>query len=225
VRDPRRGDVMVRERAAALRFMEGRGMDEKSFDRLSVVVHRLRDKTTRRGALGLLFGGSLAAAGTLLGEDAAARKGKKNRNRKKNNCRGFGGRCDSNRDCCFSNCRNGRCWYGGGGGGGGGNKRCGGRRCQNGFDCCRVSGIDLCVQRGHPACFNNGICPGGRTCGWNGPVRTCCPSGTHCCSFNNFCLNNMFDCDDFFGNSFRTESASEVSEPVLVTELDPDEFD
>jgi hypothetical protein len=35
----------------------------------------------------------------------------------------------------------------------------------------------------------------------------------------------MFNCNDFFGNSFRAESASEVSEPVPVTEVDPDEFD
>ncbi|MDF3039510.1 MAG: hypothetical protein K0Q71_2216 [Thermomicrobiales bacterium] len=203
-------------------------MDGESFDRLSVGVHRLRDKATRRGALGLLLGGSLAAAGTLLGDDAAAKKGNKNKNRKKNNCRGFGGKCSSNRDCCFSNCRNGRCWYGGGGGGGG-NKHCGGRRCQNGWDCCRMSGVDVCVPRNHPACFNNGICPGGwRTCGWNGPVRNCCAPGTHCCNngqFNNFCLNDMFNCNDFFGDSFRAESASEVSEPVPVTEVDPDEFD
>ena len=32
-------------------------MDGESFDRLSVVVHRLRDKATRRGALGLMLGG------------------------------------------------------------------------------------------------------------------------------------------------------------------------
>ncbi len=205
-------------------------MDEKSFDRLSVVVHRLRDKTTRRGALGLLFGGSLAAAGTLLGEDAEAKKGKKNRNRNrnKNNCRGFGGKCRSDGDCCSRNCFGNRC-FGGGGGGGGGGRRCNGRRCQDGWDCCRVSGVDICVPRNHPACFNNDFCPSGwRTCGFNGPVRNCCAPGTHCCNndqFNNFCLNNMFDCDDFFGDSLRVESAPEISEPVPVTEIDPDEFD
>ena len=53
----------------------------ESFDRLSVVVHRLRDKATRRGALGLMLGGSIAAASGLLTEDAAAKKhNKRHRN-------------------------------------------------------------------------------------------------------------------------------------------------
>jgi hypothetical protein len=207
------------------RDLEGRDMDGESFDRLSVVVHHLQNKATRRSALGLLLGGTLAAGASLLGEEAGARKGSKNR--KKNNCRGFGGKCDSNRDCCSSNCRNGRCY--GGGGGGGGNNNCGGRKCSAGWDCCRQSGVDVCVPRNHPTCFNNGICPNGwRTCGWNGPVRNCCAPGTHCCNsngFNNFCLNDMFNCNDFFANSVRTEGAPEVSEPVAVTEIDPDEFD
>ena len=92
-----------------------------------------------------------------------------------------------------------------------------------------MSTVDVCVPRNHPSCFNNGICPGGwRPCGSNGPVRNCCSPGTHCCNngqFDNFCLNDFFDCDDFFGDSLRVESASEVSEPVPVTEIDPDEFD
>jgi hypothetical protein len=206
------------------RDMEGRDMDGESFDRLSVVVHHLQNKATRRSALGLLFGGTLAAGASLLGEEAGARKGSKNR---KNNCRGFGGKCDSNRDCCSSNCRNARCY--GSGGGGGGNNNCGGRKCPSGWDCCRQSGVDVCVPRNHPTCFNNGGCPSGwRTCGSNGPVRNCCAPGTHCCNsngFNNFCLNDMFNCNDFFANSVRTEGALEVSEPVAVTEIDPDEFD
>ena len=41
-------------------------MDGESFDRLSVVVHRLRDNATRRGALGLVLGGSVAALSGLL---------------------------------------------------------------------------------------------------------------------------------------------------------------
>ena len=200
-------------------------MDGESFDRLSVVVHRLRDKATRRSALGLLLGGSVAAAGALMSDDAAARK---NKNRKKDNCRGFGAKCSRNSDCCFSKCRNGRCWYGGGGGGGGGS-RCNGQRCPSGWECCRLSGVDVCVPRNHPTCFNNGICPvGWRTCGFNGPVRNCCGPNERCCSsngFNNVCLNEFFSCDDFFGNSLRTEGADEVSEPVPATEIDPSEFD
>lgn len=198
-------------------------MDGKSFDRLSVVVHRLRDTATRRGALGLLLGGSLTAAVALLGEDAS---GRKNKNRKKNKCRGFGGKCDSNRDCCFSNCRNGRCWYGGGGGGG---RRCNGQRCPDNWDCCRLSGVDVCVPRNHPSCFNNGFCPAGwKTCGFNGPVRNCCTPNERCCNnddFDNFCLNDFFDCDDFFADSVRSEGAAEVSQPIPVTEIDPEEFE
>src|SRR5215217_8779025 len=102
-------------------------MDGESFDRLSVVVHRLRDKATRRGALGLLLGGSVAAVSGTLADDAGA----KHKNKKHNKCRGFGAKCGSNKHCCFSKCRSGRCWYGGGGG----QKHCGGRICQSDWRC------------------------------------------------------------------------------------------
>ena len=59
-------------------------MDGESFDRLSVVVHRLRDKATRRGALGLMLGGSIAAVSGLLTEDAGAKKHNKRDRNKKN---------------------------------------------------------------------------------------------------------------------------------------------
>ena len=75
-------------------------MDGKSFDRLSVVVHRLREQATRRGALRLLLGGSLAVAGTLVADEGEARR-RKNRKRKK--CRGYGAVCGGNRDCCAGN--------------------------------------------------------------------------------------------------------------------------
>ena len=69
-------------------------MDGESFDRLSVVVHRLRDKATRRGALGLVLGGSVAAVSGLLTEDAGAKKHNKNgKNKKNKDCRGFGAKC------------------------------------------------------------------------------------------------------------------------------------
>src|SRR5215203_4669912 len=120
-------------------------MDGESFDRLSVVVHRLRDKATRRGALRLVLGGSIAAVSGMLAEVADARK----RN-KKNNCRGYGGSCSSNRDCCFSNCRSRRCWYGDGG-----RNRCGGKTCDNGWGCCKYSGVSVCVPRNYPVCCGN----------------------------------------------------------------------
>ena len=126
----------------------------ESFDRLSVVVHRLRDKATRRGALRLLLGSSAAAALVALEGESEARR----RRRRRGRCKGFGGRCGSSRDCCDGQCRSGFCFPGGGGGGGG--NRCNGQRCPNGWDCCRVSGVDI-ERRNHPACFNNGFCPAG----------------------------------------------------------------
>src|SRR5687767_9928700 len=81
--------------ATALPETERHIMDGDSFDRLSVVVHRLRDTATRRGALGLLLGGSVAAVSGLLAGDAEARR--RNRNKKNSNCRGFGGKCRSNK--------------------------------------------------------------------------------------------------------------------------------
>jgi hypothetical protein len=87
-------------------------MDGESFDRLSVVVHRLRDKATRRSALGLVLGGSAAALSGLLAQDVSAKKHKNNGKKKHKNCRGFGAGCKSNKDCCNSNCRSGRCWQG-----------------------------------------------------------------------------------------------------------------
>ena len=48
-------------------------MDGESFDRLSVIVHRLRNKTTRRRALGVLLSGSVAAVSGKLADDAGAR--------------------------------------------------------------------------------------------------------------------------------------------------------
>jgi hypothetical protein len=52
-------------------------MDGALFDRLSVVVHRLHAKGTRRSALGLILSGTVAAASGLLADDVDA----KNKNR------------------------------------------------------------------------------------------------------------------------------------------------
>ena len=217
-------------------------MDGDSFDRLSVVVHRLRDKATRRGALGLLLGGSLAAAETLLGEDTAARNGNKNRNRnrKKNNCRGFGGKCNGNRDCCFSNCRNGRCWYGGNGGGGGGNKHCGGRTCPAGWGCCKSSGVSVCVPNNYPTCCGgNSYLPGYRCCGGFGGAcpsnGSCCGGFNQCCQYPNdkccnrggvhTCIPRNWDCDDFFrqqDSGLGVESADRIPSNAPFTVDDSD---
>src|SRR5687768_5500606 len=124
-------------------------MDGESFDRVSVVVHRLRNTATRRGALGLALVGALAAVSGLLPNDAGAKK--RNKNAKKNkNCRGFGAKCGSNKDCCYSKCRSGRCWYGSRSG-----TKCGGKSCDNGWGCCSSNGVSVCVPNHYPVCCGN----------------------------------------------------------------------
>jgi hypothetical protein len=203
-------------------------MDGTSFDRLSVIVHRLRDQSTRRGALRLLLGGSVAAASGLVATETDAKK--KNKRWKK--CRGYGGRCNGNKNCCNGKCINGFCFPRRGGGGGG--KNCGGQRCPNNYRCCRFNGINMCLPWNHPACFGAGECLAGwDPCGWNGPVRTCCSPDTHCC-VNNFgqriCLSDFFDCNDFFSSEVQSaQSATDpngnpaVTEPIPATDIDPGE--
>ena len=161
-------------------------MDEASFDRLSVIVHRMRDQSTRRGALRLLLGGSVAAAGALVTAETDAKKNKHK------NCSGYGGRCNGNKNCCGGRCINGFCFPGNGGGGGGG-KNCGGRRCANGWSCCRQSGVDVCVPNNYPTCCNgNGYVGGYHCCGGYGGA---CPSGWECCGgFNQCCGENQRCC-------------------------------
>src|SRR3954463_12010776 len=48
-------------------------MDDEKFDRLSMQFHRLREQASRRGALGLLMGGVLAAAGGLRADQTKAK--------------------------------------------------------------------------------------------------------------------------------------------------------
>ncbi len=217
-------------------------MDGESFDRLSVVVHRLGERATRRGALGLVLGGSLTAAGGLFAEDAGAhqrnKKHKRNRNNNKRNgnCRGFGGSCSSNRDCCFQNCRSGRCWYGGDGGG----QQCGGQNCQNGWGCCDQGGVSVCVPNNFPVCCGNhsfssgysccggngGACIGGlNTC--TGQFGVCCqPGWKHCQnSFSSTCIPDYWDCDRFFyqaSQGVAAESSDEIptADPVPVPTAD-----
>lgn len=204
-------------------------MDGESFDRLSVTVDRLRDRSTRRGALGVMLGGLLAASSGLL-SDAEARK--KNRNRNKN-CRGYGGKCDRNNDCCAGNCRNGRCWFTGGGGGGGG-RRCGGRTCPNGWRCCRQNGISVCTPSSFPTCCNNfgygsgficcnngaGACLSGRDC-CPGLVTGCCQDGWKCCG-NGRCCPRGWECGDFvcFANQDADVSSAAV-ETIPSVEAEP----
>lgn len=199
-------------------------MDGESFDRLSVVVHRLRDKATRRGALGLVLGASVAAVSGVLTEDAGAKK--RNKSSKKNkNCRGFGGKCRSNKDCCYSKCRSGRCWYGNNGG-----TRCGGQQCDAGWGCCNFSGVSVCVPHQYPVCCGNrsfvngytccggsgGACLGGvESC--TGQFGVCCqPDWKHCNNgfFAGQCVPKGWDCNDLSqssqGDGVSTESTQQV---------------
>jgi hypothetical protein len=209
--------------------MERQDMDGESFDRLSVVVHRLRDKATRRGALGLMLGGSIAAASGLLTEDAGARKhNRRHKNKKNKNCRGFGGTCSSNRDCCFSNCRSGRCWYGGTGG-----NQCGGRTCQSDWRCCSSNGISVCVPRNYPVCCGNQSFVNGYTCcgglggaciggidSCTGQFGVCCqPGWRHCNSgfFAGQCIPNDWDCNNLSQSSQTAGISAASTEPIPTT--------
>ncbi|MCC7025065.1 MAG: hypothetical protein IT338_19695 [Thermomicrobiales bacterium] len=219
-------------------------MDGEAFDRLSVAVHRLRGQATRRGALRMLLGGSVAAASGLLGHDAEAKKKKKNKN-KKNNCRGYGGRCKKNGDCCYGKCRNGWCYYNGSGGGGGGNKNCGGRKCPSGWGCCKQNGVSICRPNTFPTCCGNKgwtdgyrccnsrsgqVCPINQECcgisccqdGWKccGNGR-CCPDGWRCgkiaCEFRQVAVNGEVATDSVQTMPFADPVDPEVSDKDWIT--------
>lgn len=212
-------------------------MDGDSFDRLSVIVHRLRDQASRRSAFRLLLGGALVAAGVLASDEADAKKKNRNRNRHGKRCRGYGAGCGSNRDCCNGQCRNGRCWFTNGGGGGGG-RHCGGRRCPNGWFCRSQNGVHVCVPDNFPTycggnnwygsdfeCCDgipNGACTIGSEC--CGSVGMCCQNGWQCCGGSN-CIPNDWDCDDFFRQSagdVGSESGERIpyAAPTPVDEKD-----
>jgi hypothetical protein len=208
-------------------------MDAESFDRLSVVVHRLRAKATRRSALGFVLGGAVAAANGLLSEDAGARR--RNRKSGKNkNCRGFGATCSSSKDCCYSKCRSGRCWYGGGRG-----SRCGGKVCENGWRCCNFSGVSICVPRNYPVCCGNQSFANGYTCcggsggaclggvdSCTGQFGVCCQSGWRHCSSGFFagqCIPNDWDCNDLSHEGVSAESTESIptTKPMPIS---PDDW-
>jgi hypothetical protein len=197
-------------------------MDGESFDRLSVIVNRLRDRSSRRDALRALLGGSAAvAAAALADDDADARK----KNRKKR-CRGYGATCHHHKDCCNGSCRYGRCWYTGNGGGGGG-KHCGGRTCPSGWSCCRQSGVHVCVPSNYPTCCggysyangyyccNNGYgaCYSGGECCPGGSGTGCCQDGWKCCG-NGRCCPRGWDCGDFVCTYNQYQDAEIAGESV-----------
>jgi hypothetical protein len=207
-------------------------MDGESFDRLSVVVHRLRNKATRRGALGLVLGGSLAAVSGLLADGAGAKKRNKNGKKKNKDCRGFGAKCGSNKDCCYSKCRSGRCWYGSRSG-----NNCGGKTCDNGWGCCNSNGVSVCVPNNYPVCCGNQSFVNGYTCcGGNGGACLggidsctgqfgfCCqPGWKHCSSgfWSGICVPHYWDCNSTSQWSQAEGFAAESSESAPTTDPQP----
>lgn len=96
-------------------------MNERAFDDLTRRAGELVSPPApvalpRRGVLGLLGGGALAAmAGIgLTSDDAEAKKKKKNKKKKNKNknkgkCKNDGQKCKKNKDCCDSTCSDGKC--------------------------------------------------------------------------------------------------------------------
>ncbi len=188
-------------------------MDGSSFDRLSVSVHRLREQASRRNALRLLAGATVAAVGSVIATETDAKKNKNKNYKKAKKCKNnfYGGFCKGNKNCCNGQCRNGICWYNGGGGGGNGG--CGGVRCPNGWTCRKQGVAHICSPYNYPnycgnntywngnyRCCNGGYggiaCPSGECCG----IATCCQSGWKCCG-NNTCIPNNWNCNDFYQNA------------------------
>jgi hypothetical protein len=205
-------------------------MDGETFDRLSVQLQRLREQATRRGALRLLLGGSLAAAISLPVEQSEAKN--KNRKNKYNKCRGYGAFCDSHHDCCGNNCINNHCYPGHGGGGNGSN--CNGLNCPNGWGCQRNGSVYVCVPNNYDRCCGGycygssynccngnygGVgCPiGWECCGFN----QCCGDNQHCCGNGRCCpngwyCNNNGTCDPYYYNGVSTSSAESIpSTPAI----------
>lgn len=209
-------------------------MDPDSFDRLSVVVHRLRERATRRGALGLLVGGAVAAVAAVFGDDAEAKRRGRNRNR---SCRGFGGSCRGDGDCCSRNCINNRCYNVGGGGGG---RRCDGRTCPADWKCCKSGSTSVCVPNTYPTCCGGnsyvpgylccsgstgGACPVNQDC--CGSFGQCCQPGWKCCGNGRCCPDNWtcgaLVCEFRQNATFSSESMETMAfaEPETIS---PDDW-
>jgi hypothetical protein len=191
-------------------------MDGESFDRLAVVVHRLRERATRRQALqGLAAGGVAGLLARLgVGEAGAAcveRRGRcsapreccgsPDRNvtcdrlpsscgRNGDRCCGrVDARCSGDCDCCSRlTCGgDGRCRSGNGGGG---DSVCGGTVCEPGFRCCRFNGVGVCYDPDVLRCCADGLCGKGQDCCGTG---SCCSSGWKCCG-NGLCCPRDLRC-------------------------------
>ena len=167
-------------------------MDGSSFDRIAKAVG-----LNRRSALRAIFGGAAAVATLAIADPADAKR----------NCKGYGGKCSKNSECCAGNCKYGYCRAGSGNGNRKGTK-CntvtGTKYCDDGYACCKVAGYNVCIPK--QACDtgatdndwdccangggNSGLCPTGFTCCNTVYGGQCCPAGQHCCQ-NGCCPDSM----------------------------------
>jgi hypothetical protein len=209
-------------------------MDGKSFDRLSVAVHRLRDTPTRRQALRALAAGG--AAGVLVGvgageTGAACTKLRKKCDRDGGCCGSFvvcdelssscdkngdrccgwtGADCDSKCDCCdgFKCGSNGRCQFKDDDNNG---QTCGIMTCRDDWNCCHANTFDACYDPDSLRCCSNSICPKG----WDCCGSTCCTNGWKCCGHDRCCPDG-WNCGQtacFTNQSGDRSAASEQTVP------------
>ena len=182
-------------------------MDGEAFDRLSMVVHRLRDQATRREAVRTLAAGGIAGllAGLAAKDASAACVSRRQRCARDRECCGnpdrnivcdplpsscdrsgerccgrHDARCSSRCDCCqgFTCSSSGRCQSSDDGG-----ESCGGAICERDWTCCRIGGVSRCIDPDNLRCCRSSICErGGDCCG-----SSCCSSGWKCCGDGHCC--------------------------------------
>jgi hypothetical protein len=178
-------------------------MEDSAFDRLSLLVHRLRDRTSRRTALRSLAASGVAGGLLRLGIEEGSAACTRRRRRCDTNgeccgrrvicdrlsrvCDRRGDRCCGRRDascssrcdCCAGlRCGGGRC----GGSSDGGSDLCGGNSCGRGEKCCTVSGVSRCIPETYHCC-RSAVCAQTQECCGAG----CCSSDWKCCGEGQCC--------------------------------------
>lgn len=220
-------------------------MDGAAFDRLSVVVHRLRDAATRRQALRMLAAGGIAGLLAHFGAGAAGAacvERRRSCSRDRDCCGSQDGdvvcdqlpgasdrngdrccgrndaRCASPCDCCagFTCDAGGRCRSGSESGG-----QCGLTVCQPGWRCCQFDVSAGCYDPDYLHCCTKGLCSNGWDCCGS---AQCCSSGWKCCGHGRCCPNGWrcgksaciaSQTSDVSGTSARTIP---FGDPVTVDE-------
>jgi hypothetical protein len=203
-------------------------MDGASFDRLSLFVHRMNDRATRRQALRtLVVSGITAALTQLRTEDAAACTQRRHQCSRNGDCCGYpnqdiycdalpsscdrngdrccgrsGASCSRKCDCCRGlTCSGGRCRSSNDGGG-----SCGNTTCPSGQKCCTISGFPQCIDPDFLHCCQSAIC----TKGWDCCGKFCCSSGWKCCG-NGLCCPDGWRCGKTACDPSRTSATAEAS--------------